>query len=413
MKPSEWPVVGTALAVQRRYGADRGGYLAASVTYYLFLSLFPLLLLGLSVLGFVLAGRPDLQREWSERVTETVPGLETLIGDNLEALVDGRAAAGAVGLLGLLWSATGITEAAGFALGRIFRVQPYRGFLKRKLWSVGTTAGLGLLGLLGLGVVAALGNLPVAGAARIGLRVLGPAAGLAVDFAFFLAAYRLLTLREGPPVGRLWQGALLTAAGWTALKVIGTWYVARTIANSSAVYGTFAGAVALLLLLYLASQLFLYGAELAAVLAEREDATREGGGRVGGGPEGAERRSTPELVRSIAGDSAALVRKEVQLARQELVEGAAAKAKAVAAFVAAAIVLLVGVVFLGSAAAAALERVLPDWAARLTVFGALAVLALALAAFGAVRGRRSTLAPEETRRTVREDLEWARAQLRR
>jgi hypothetical protein len=123
-------------------------------------------------------------------------------------------------------------------------------------------------------------------------------------------------------------------------------------------------------------------------------------------------RSTPELLRSIAADAATLVRKEVELARHEIVEAVTARLVAAGALAAAAVLGLLGLVFGALAAAAALDLVLPAWAAALIVAGGLLVLALAAAA-GAVRARRRPLSPEETKRTVREDLEWAKRQLRR
>ena len=265
----ERPVLGVALDTVERFGRDRGGYLAAAVTYRAFLSLFPLLLVAFSVIGFVLAGRPDLHRGLATGLSEQVPGLRVVLGDNLQALVDARAATGILGVAGLLWAGLGATQAAGFAVSRVFRVQPDRPFWKTKVWALGTTLVLGLLGLLGVAAVAAVGNLSPAGPGGAALMIAGPVVGLALDFALFLIAYRLLTHREGPPLRSLWKGALLAAAGWGGLKIVGTWYVARTVASSTAIYGTLAGAIGILLLVHLASQLLLYGAELNAVVMER------------------------------------------------------------------------------------------------------------------------------------------------
>lgn len=92
---------------------------AAGITYYAFLSLFPLLLVGLSVVGFILAGDARAQAEWAARLAGSVPGLGPLIGENLDALVSARAATGIAGLAGLLWSGAGIVRASGSALSRV------------------------------------------------------------------------------------------------------------------------------------------------------------------------------------------------------------------------------------------------------------------------------------------------------
>lgn len=124
-------------------------------------------------------------------------------------------------------------------------------------------------------------------------------------------------------------------------------------------------------------------------------------------------RSTAELVRTIAADTATLVRKEVQLARQEIVEGVLAKVKGAAALAAAGVLLLFVVVFLGSAAAQGLDLVLEPWASRLIVAGGFLLLAAAAAGLGLRKMKRPPVAPEETKRTVKEDVEWAKAQLKR
>lgn len=422
------PVLGFALAVQDRYGSDRAGYLAATITYYAFLSVFPLLLLGFSVIGFVLAGDPQAQEDLVETLSESVPGLQSVLGENIQAIVDARAATGIIGLLGLLWSGLGATEAAGFAVSRVFRVQPYGSFLKKKAWSLSTTVGLGLLALVALGVVAVVGNFSPGGILGAALLGLGPVVGAALDFGLFLIAYRILTQRQGPPFPKLWKGALFAAIGWTVLKIVGTWYVARTVSNSSAVYGTFAGAVGILLLLYLASRLLLYGAEINAVAMEREGHDfepmlddREGGGFVTERPKGWDqhpsnqdgKRSMPDLVKSIAGDTATLVRKEVELARQEVVEGIMAKVKGAGAFGVAGFIALLALIFFGITTGTALKIVLEPWAAWLVTAGIFLVLAGMAAAFGIARMKGSSVKPERTRKNVKEDVEWARAQLRR
>lgn len=404
-----------------RAGRDRSGYLAATVTYYGFLSLFPLLLLGLSVIGFVLAGRPDLREEIIDAVATAVPGLQAVMGESLRSLVDARAASGAIGLAGLMWSGLGATEAAGFAVSRIFRVRPYASFVKRKLWSLSTTIVLGLMAVASLGIVAVVGSLPVGGWAGVGLRAAGLLVAFALDGALFLVGYRLLTQPEGPPFRDLWKGALFAATAWGMVKVVGTWYVAGTVARSSAVYGTLAGAVGILLLLYAASQLLLLGAEINAVALERSGKDLgdvEHAIFVEGDGEDMRRttdgyRSTGELMRSIASDTATLVRKQIELAKQEVVEGARAKLLGAAALGAAALLGLIALTFLGTTMAVALQIVWPAWLAWIVTAATFLLLAAVIAAAGMAAMKRGKVTPEETKRTVKEDVEWARTQLRR
>jgi len=128
---------------------------------------------------------------------------------------------------------------------------------------------------------------------------------------------------------------------------------------------------------------------------------------------GPAQRSTFNLVTSIADDVKHLVTKEVELARQEIVEALIARAKAAAALGVAAFVALLGLIFGMLTVVAALDNVLPPWASRLIVTGALFLIAGAAALFGVARMRKPGLVPEQTKRTLKEGEEWARAQLRR
>ncbi len=121
-------------------------------------------------------------------------------------------------------------------------------------------------------------------------------------------------------------------------------------------------------------------------------------------------QSMPELIRSITADVATLVKKEVELARIEIVEAVNARLKAAGAIAFAAVLALFVLAFLGLAAANALDKVMEPWAARLLVAGGFLVVAVVAVAF-ALRLVKSPVAPE-TKRTLREDAEWAKAQTR-
>jgi cytochrome c biogenesis protein CcdA len=130
-------------------------------------------------------------------------------------------------------------------------------------------------------------------------------------------------------------------------------------------------------------------------------------------PNGTDDRSTPELLKAVASDTSTLVKQQIELARHELVEALVARAKAAGALAGAGVIGLYVLLFLGVAGALALARALPGWAAFLIVAGVFGVLALGAAVFGRFRMQQPPMAPEETVRTVKEDVEWAKTQLRR
>jgi MFS family permease len=122
---------------------------------------------------------------------------------------------------------------------------------------------------------------------------------------------------------------------------------------------------------------------------------------------------TAGLLRSIAADISTLVSKQIELAKQEIGEMVGTRAKAVGVFGAAAVLGLFVVGFLGLAGAEALDLVLPRWAAMLimaAVFGVLAAVAIVLA-----RGwlRSGASKPELTQESLKEDVRWAKQQLKR
>lgn len=124
-------------------------------------------------------------------------------------------------------------------------------------------------------------------------------------------------------------------------------------------------------------------------------------------------RGTAQLIRTIAADISTLVSKQIELAKQEIGEMVGTRAKAVGVFGAAAVLGLFVIGFLGMAGAEALDLVVPRWAAMLivaAVFGVLAAVAIVLA-----RGwlRSGATKPELTQESLKEDVQWAKQQLKR
>ena len=401
------------MRLNERYGEDAGGYLAAAITYYGFLSFFPLLLLALSVAGFLLASRPELHEDVRNAVTEAVPGLQAVVGQNLDAIESSRAGAGVIGLVGLLWTGSGVVGAGRNAVRQVHREGPPVGGIGERLWFLGVTIGLGALALTGTALAGLAVGLDAEGPVGIALRIGGAIVALALDLGLFLLAYRVLGRGERS-WRRLLPGAVFAAVGWTLLKLLGTWYAAATVDRSGSVYGPFAATIGVLLILYLAARVFVYGAELNAVLMEEK-----GGGPVGD-PKGDGKAngvtgdvSTVRLVGQVAGDVGTLVKKEVELARQEITEAVMARVKAIAAFVVIGVIALFIVGFLGAAGAAGLAQVVPLWLALLIVAGVFVLLAILAAVFGVARLKKPPLKPEKTQKTIKEDVEWAKAQLRR
>src|SRR4051812_6161302 len=135
------PVLAFPFAVVKKFGDDQGGNLAAMLTYYTFLSLFPLLLVLFTVLGFVLHGHPGLQQDIRDSALRDFPIIGNQLGRNVGS-VRGSGLALVIGILGTLWGGMGVANAAQDALNRVWGVpiKARPGFLKRVLRSVALLA---------------------------------------------------------------------------------------------------------------------------------------------------------------------------------------------------------------------------------------------------------------------------------
>ena len=126
-----------------------------------------------------------------------------------------------------------------------------------------------------------------------------------------------------------------------------------------------------------------------------------------------ERRPIGELLGAISTDLVTLVRQEVELGKQELSEALASRMVALAVGSVAGVLGLVALVFAGLAASDALAYIVPMWAARLTVAGGLGLVILLSVPLVLSKARKPQMRPAETLRATKEDIEWAKAHLKR
>jgi len=250
------------MAVLRKFGNDQGGSLAALVAYFAFFSIFPLLLVMTTVLGFVLQHYPHTQTA----VENSVLGQFPVIGSQIKHhQLSGRVSAVVIGLITSTLAGLGVTGAAQNAFDRVWAV-PFKDrpdFLRSRL------RGLALIGILGLVFLAstAVSGL-VNGLGGPGVKVAGIAISLIVNFLIFLAAFRFLTSAT-VPTRCLWVGVAFAAVFWEILQFFGGLYINHVYRHASSTYSQFALVIALLVWLHLGAQLTLYAAEINVVLARR------------------------------------------------------------------------------------------------------------------------------------------------
>jgi membrane protein len=268
------PAVDRAVRAYGRYDESRGNQLAAAMTFYGFLSFFPLLALAFALLGYAVEWAPDVRAEVTALIRDTLPGL---VGDdegqiNVQRIADARAGAGILGLLGLLWTGTGWVDAVRESLRVVFGTgKPGMRLPVRKAWDVAVLAALGTAVLASLalsGVTTALAGAALAvvgldGSAVAGvvLQVLSLLVVLAADVCVFTILFVRLPGHR-PPWRQVVSGAVVGAVGFEILKIAGTFLVAR--ATSNPVYAGVAVSVGLLVWTNLASRLVVFAASWAA-----------------------------------------------------------------------------------------------------------------------------------------------------
>lgn len=258
-----FPWLRTPLAVHQRVGDVGGGPLSSSIALAGFLSLFPLLLLGISVVGFVSAGRTDFAQEVIRQLGLTGEAAERML-DTIGQAEDSRRAASVVGFLGLLWAGLGVVGTLEQALNATWQVKG-RGLVSRPI-GLAWLAGAGVLFLSSVALGSVTRSIP--GPAIVPTVVVG----LGLDVVLFLWMFRTLT---NAPVGwrDLLPGAIAGGVGLEVLKLVGTVYVPRAVASASALYGSLGVVFAILAWLALAGRLVLYASAYNVIRYEREHGT--------------------------------------------------------------------------------------------------------------------------------------------
>jgi YihY family inner membrane protein len=257
-------LLGFPIGVVKKYGDDEAGKHAALLAYYGFLSLFPLLLVFVTLLGYALANDQDLQQRVIDALVAQFPVLGRQITDGIRS-IQGSGVGLVVGIVGTLWGGLGITQSAQDAMNTVWNI-PRK---DRPNYWFRLARGLGSLLLV---VVAVFAATALAQLGRIGTgtagRLLPFAGSLLLNLALLIVLFQVLTA-TWVPWRRLLAGAVCGAVGWSVLQTLGVYVVDRQLRDANLIYGVFAVVIVLLSWLYLSAQLLLYAAEVNVVLARR------------------------------------------------------------------------------------------------------------------------------------------------
>lgn len=294
--------------------ADGGPQAAAAVSYFAMFSLFPLTIITVAVYGFFLGGE-EARQQVIDFVLDRVP-LDEVQGSRdirraLSAVTGNATAFGVVGIVGLVFSASGLMGAIRGALNAAWETSDVRPPLMGKLLDILLILGLGLVVALSLALTL-LGRLAVSVGDDVG-QAFGPVGSglprvllalaqlipVLVSFAVFAFLYRVVPAAE-VRIRDVWPGALVAALGFELVKIAFSLYLA-SFADYGAVYGSLATVVAFLVFVFLAANVMVLGAEAASEWRAVRD------GRVDAGE--AARHEAP-LGKRLRGLLRALVRRE-------------------------------------------------------------------------------------------------------
>ncbi len=259
-----------AVAVIKKYGDDRSGSLAALITFYGFLAVFPLLLLFVTIVGLLVGPNSHTEQEIVNSALSQFPVVGQHLDSSIKSLHKATPWAFIVSAIGLLWGSLGVTNTIQLASAVMWEVPRHQeatlfGRVIRGLMLLGTIA----LAVIGSAVLAGIStisgsSLHASPAAYWIFTLVGAGA---VNLVAYYLAFKILA-PAGTAGRSLLAGTLIGGVGWTVLESIGGLLVNHVLRHTTQLYGFFAIVLGLIFWLSLGSQLFVYAGQTNVVLAK-------------------------------------------------------------------------------------------------------------------------------------------------
>jgi YihY family inner membrane protein len=258
------PALGVPVAVVRKFVEDESINLAAVIAFWAFFSVFPLLLIFVTLLGYVLP--PSLQGD----VLRSVAGFFPLLGTDSIGHLSGQWWTLVLGILSALWSGSFVVIAIQSAFNSVWEI-PYA---QRPSFRAQMRRGLFALGAIAFGLVAStvMSNYVTGFTSGTSLGIVARVAAyliaVGLDVGLYVVAFRLLTDRRVSTRNVL-PGALLSGLAFWLLQQLSSLIIFRYLQNAQRIYGNFATVITILSWFYTQSVVTLVGAQLNVVLTER------------------------------------------------------------------------------------------------------------------------------------------------
>jgi membrane protein len=269
----------------RDYVNSHGSIYAAAITYYLLLSLFPLMVVLVAVVG-LLARDPGFQEQVVEQIMTVLPsgsGVQEQVEEMVASVARPQSGVvGLVGLVGAIWASTGVFGALRKSMNIAFNVSGGHSFIHGRLHDLVSVIAVALMAITSTSLTVTLGRIRsysarwVDGHVVNGLwQVFYLLLPLVFSFLFFLLIY-LLIPNQRHRVSDVWAGALLAAIGFEVLKLGFSIYLIH-YATFTEVYGALGSLIALLVFVFIAATITIIGAEVASEVAKDRASQAAGG----------------------------------------------------------------------------------------------------------------------------------------
>ncbi len=267
-------LVDVGISTFKRYSNDDGGFYAASLTYFTFFSVFPLMLFVASLVGYLSFLSPGVKSSLVDSGTQAIPLLGSILSKTaLNALADHAGTLAITGLVLGLYSGSGGVVALSHALNRIYGVTKEAGFIPKRLASLKWLGLIALTAVVSLGLSGVASYLGLSGSSTHPIftvlgQIVAHLIGIGVGLVLFLTAFKLLPAKK-LTWSEVLPGSVIAAVAFEILKIVGTWYLANGADSRKATFGAFATAAGLLVASYLLAQITLLAGEVNATLADR------------------------------------------------------------------------------------------------------------------------------------------------
>jgi membrane protein len=252
------------------FAETRAAESAASLAYYAIFSLFPLLLLFIAV-GSYFMDSAEMYKTVTQLTQQAIPISTRMINENLQDVLDKRETIGIIGLVTLLWSASGVFTNLAYNINLAWPRARRYSFLQKRLMGVRMIAGLS--GLLIVAIILEwlsklLLFMHITNVSFYDLslwRLFSRVSSWLTVFLLFFALYRWIPVTYVRWRASFW-GALFASTAWKIATAGFAWYVTSGFGRYQLVYGSLGAVVALLFLIYLISMITLFGAHLSAAV---------------------------------------------------------------------------------------------------------------------------------------------------